>query len=140
MKDGKEYHFIDHTADIMFQASGKNIEKAFENSARALKEVMFSGVKIEDKIKKKFKIEAKDESGLLYRFLEHFLYLLDAESFIFNKVKVKINKKEFELEAEAWGDLRGDYNFTNDVKAITYNSMFVKEEKGKTIVQVVLDV
>ena len=33
-----KYKFLKHTADIKFQAFGKNIEDVFENSALALKE------------------------------------------------------------------------------------------------------
>jgi SHS2 domain-containing protein len=133
-----KYKFLEHTADIMFQAFGKSKKEAFENSAMALKEVMFSGIKFKSKLKRKIKVSAKDDVGLLYRFLEQFLYLLDADDFVFEKVKVKISKNK--LEADVFGDLREGYEFTNDVKAITYNSMFVKEENGKVITQVVIDV
>ena len=44
------------------------------------------------------------------------------------------------LKAVVVGDKSQKYKFNNDVKAVTYNSMFVKEEKGKWITQVVLDV
>lgn len=134
----KKYRFLEHTADIKFQAEGKTLAESFENSALALKEVMFGKIKIESKIKKNIKVEAKDLQGLLYRFLEQFLYLLDAESFIFSKVKVKISG--LKLEAEITGDSASNYKYTNDVKAITYNQMFVKKEKGGFITQVVLDV
>jgi len=135
---GKKFKFLEHTADVKFQAFGKNINEAFENSALALKEVMFGKQKIKENIKKKFKVEADDLPGLLYRFLEEFLFFLDSENFIFEKVKVKIKKDK--LEAEVLGDLAPHYKFTNDVKAITYNQMFVKRDKNKFIVQVVLDV
>jgi len=111
---------------------------AFENAAYALKETMFGKIKIKSEIKKKFKIKAKDNPGLLYRFLEQFLYLLDAENFIFNKVKVKI--KGNKLEADVYGDLASKYKFSNDVKAVTYNQMFVKQTSGGWQIQVVLDV
>ena len=57
---------------------------------------------------------------------------------MFNKVKISIDRNI--LRATATGDDATDYKFTNDVKAITYNQMFVKEEAGKVVVQVVLDV
>lgn len=134
-----KYKFLEHTADIKFQAYGKKLNEAFVNSSMALKEAMFSKIKIKNKIKKKIEVKAKDNPGLLYRFLEQFLYLLDAENFLFSKInKIKIRNNR--LKAEVWGDKASNYKFTNDVKAITYNQMFVKEEKGKFVTQVVLDV
>ena len=54
------------------------------------------------------------------------------------------NNKEYKLSAEVIGDKAGNYKFTNDAKAVTYNNMFVKKEKfkgkDKFICQVVLDV
>ena len=135
-----KYKFLEHTADVKFQANGSSLNKVFENSALALKETMFGKIKIKNDIKKKFKVEADDDSGLLYRFLEQFLYLLDAENFIFSSVKVRIDKEKNKLKAEVLGDLASNYKFTNDVKAITYNQMFVKKEGKIFKTQVVLDV
>ena len=88
-------------------------------------------------------MNGKDKEALLYSFLEEFLFLLDAEDFIVDKIKkikIEIKGKKFELQAEAFGDRASEYKFTNDVKAVTYNQMFVKKEKDKYVVQVVLDV
>ena len=141
-----KYKFLEHTADIKFQAFGKTIEKAFENSAYALLEVITKKIKIKPIIKKKISVKGKDKEALLYNFLEEFLFLLDANNFILsriNKIKVNENKnKEYELNAEIAGDNASNYNFTNNVKAITYNEMFVREEnKNKEwVCQVVVDV
>ena len=58
--------------------------------------------------------------------------------FIFSKVRVKF--KSGRIEVSVKGDKASNYEFTNDVKAITYNDMFVKEEKGNWVCQVVVDV
>lgn len=134
------YQFLEHTADVKFQAFGKTIEEAFLNASLALKETILKGkVRISEKIKKKIKVSGKDKESLLYNFLEEFLFLLDSEGFIFSKVS-KIKIKNNELTCEVIGDKTKNYKISNDVKAVTYNSMFVKKEKGKFIVQVVLDV
>lgn len=134
-----KFEFLEHTADVKFQAFGKSLEKAFENAALALKETIAGKIKIKARIKKKIVIEGKDNPSRLYKFLEEFLYLLDAEDFILSKVKVKFFQKS-RLEVEVWGDNSRNYKFTNEVKAVTYNQMFVKKEKAGWICQVVLDV
>ena len=138
------YKFLEHTADIKFQAFGKTIEEAFENSVYALNSVI-SKEKIKDALVTKIKVTGKDYESLLYNFLEEFLFLLDSENFVFNKINrmrdIKLNKnKEYELIADVSGDSSKKYEFEQNVKAITYNEMFVKQEKGKWICQVVVDV
>lgn len=132
------FKFLEHTADIKFQAFGKTLEEAFENSALAMTNSMFDG-KIKENISKKIKVKGKDNERLLYEFLEELLVLLDSEDFILSKVK-RVKIKNNELEAEFIGDKASEYDIHIIVKAITYNEMFVKKEKDKYITQVVLDV
>ena len=76
---------------------------------------------------------------LLYNLLEEILYLLDAEDFLMSKIKIKLVNKN-KLDVKISGDKASNYKFTNNVKAVTYNEMFVKKDKNKWIAQVVLDV
>ena len=134
-----KYRFLKHTADVKFQSFGKTIEESFENAAYALQETMIKEIKVKNKIKKKIEIGGKDKEALLYNFLEEFLFLLDSEDFIFAKIK-NIKIQDDKLETEILGDKASNYKFSNDVKAITYNEMFVKKEKDKYVCQVVVDV
>lgn len=135
----KKFKFLEHTADVKFQAFGKTIEQVFVNSALAEKETICGKIKVSSKIKKEITVSGKDNESLLYSFLEKFLYLLDAEDFLLNKVKeIKISKGK--LKATFLGDSAKRYKFRNSVKAVTYNEMFVRKEKNTWITQVVLDV
>ena len=134
-----KYKFLEHTADVKFQAFGENIDEVFKNSALALKETICGKKKIKEIKKKIIKISGKDIESLLYNFLEEILYFLDADKFIISKVK-NIKIKGFELDAVLIGDYAKNYKFTNNVKAVTYNEMFIKKQKSKWVSQVVLDV
>jgi SHS2 domain-containing protein len=135
----KEYEFLEHTADVKFRAFGKNLEEVFENSAKALVKTICEE-KINKKRIRKMELGAKDLEGLLYEFLEEILFLIETKGIIFAGVKrIKIDKK-FRLIGEFYFDENENYEIHLDVKAITYNEMFVKKEKGKWISQVVLDV
>lgn len=134
-----KFKFLEHTADIKFQAFGKSEEELFENCALALRDSIYHGIKVKENKRKTIKAEGKDYESLMYNFLEEIIYLLDAEDFLIVKVeKIKIDK--LKLKAIIVGDKASDYKFTNPVKAVTYNEMFVKEEHGKWTSQVVLDV
>jgi len=75
---------------------------------------------------------------LLYNFLEELLFLLDTGDFFLASCKVKIENNK--LEAELQGDNAKNYEAVIDVKAITYNEMFIKKEKSGWIIQAVVDV
>lgn len=143
-----KYKFIEHTADIKFQAFGKTIEKVFENSALALKDSI-SEDRVDKKVEKEIVVQGKDLEELLYGFLEEFLVLFDGEGFILSLVeRLEIEEKEesYKLKANILGDYLNkegkgrDYEISNHVKAITYNEMYVKKEKDKWVSRVVIDV
>lgn len=134
-----KFKFLPHTADVKFQAFGNSIEEAFENSAIALKETICGKKKIKSKLKKEIKISGTDFESLLYKFLEEIIYLLEGENFIISKIK-KLKIQDMKLTAEIFGDNTKNYKFTNPVKAVTYNDMFIKKENKKWVAQVVVDV
>ncbi len=139
-----KYKFLKHTADAKFQAYGKTLEEAFSNAAVAMFEVITKTGKIEKKLTKKIEVKAKDKEALLYKWLEELLFLLDTKFFMLNSIrnmKITRNKENYILKAEAIGDtFKEKYKLHGAVKAVTYEEMFIKEEKGKAIVQVVLDI
>lgn len=135
----QKFKFLEHTADVKFQAFGKKVEEVFENSALAFKEAVCGKRKIKEEKEKIIKVNGKDFESLMYVFLEKILYLLEAEDFFISKVK-EIEIKNFRLKARIVGDSAKNYKFTNSVKAITYSEMFIKKRGNRWISQVVLDV
>jgi len=133
-----KFKFLEHTADIKFQAFGKSLEEVFANSALAMFNSMFDG-KVKKTEKFNVETEGKDNESLLYNFLEELIILFDGKQFFLSGVE-KIEIKNGKLKAEVVGDKTENYKISLDVKAITYSEMFVKQEKGKWISQVVLDV
>ncbi len=135
-----KYQFIEHTADVEFEAQGKSLEEVFSNCLYAFVESISKNKILEKKIKK-FEIKGNDLENLLYNFLEEFLILFDSENFILSKIlKIEIDEKNFKLKCEFSGDDAKNYEIVSHVKAVTYNSMFVKKEKDKWTAHVVLDV
>lgn len=134
------FKFLPHTADIKIQVQAKTLNSGFKDSAIALKKTIIED-NIKEKQTKKIKIKAQDIKSLLYGFLEEFLYLLDAENFLLSNIKnIKINKDKFELTATIKGDKASNYDFTNDVKAITYSDMQIQKNSKGYKLQFVLDV
>lgn len=140
----KPYEYLPHTADVRFRAHGKSLEDVFANSALALENIMIDTKKVEPLIERKIQVQAKEPERMLFEFLGRLLFLLDAEGFVLNKIsKIQIERKgaKYILDAIALGDEMSDkYETHTQVKAITYNEMSVKEEKGMWTVTAVADV
>ncbi len=137
-----KYKFLQHTADAKFQSYGKTLEEAFSNAALAMMSLLIEPEKVKVKIRKVIEIDAESEEALLYDFLSRFLFLFDAEGFILNnikKIEIKKDEQKFRLKAELIGDNNKNYQVHPVVKAVTYNSMFIKKEKDIYTVQVVVD-
>tara|TARA_Y100000310_G_scaffold73238_1_gene69418 strand:+ start:3946 stop:4326 length:381 start_codon:yes stop_codon:yes gene_type:complete len=126
----------------MFEAKGKDLNELFVECSKALNETIHGDVKLVEQVKKEIKVEAKDLDGLLYKFLEEFLFLLDSENLIFDKIEdLKVDEESLILKATLVGDNAEKYHFTNDVKAITFNNLKIADDdNGSYSVRVVLDV
>jgi SHS2 domain-containing protein len=135
----KNIKFLEHTADIKFQALGKTLEESFKNAGLALVKSMYNK-KVKAKEKVKFKVKGQDLESLLYSFLEEFLFLFEAKGLIASKIKVKISKDKKSLSAEIQGDDAKNYKIHTHIKAVNYNEMFVKKQNNKWVCQVVLDI
>ncbi len=134
-----KYEFLEHTADIKFRAYGKSLGECFGNAALAMFNAMYKG-KVKSALSKKVKVKGDDLEGLLYNFLEELIVLVDAKNFFVSRVDVKVDIGKMEVFGEIFGDDAKNYAIGLDVKAITYNDMFVREENGKWVCQVVVDV
>jgi len=133
-----KYKFLEHRADAKFQAFGKTLEEAFSNAALAMTSVMTDPIKIKSKIKHKISVKGEDKKSLLYNFLEQSLILLDTKKFLLHKIR-NIKIKDNKLTAELIGDnFNNQYKIKINIKAVTYNDMFIKEKPY--IIQVVVDI
>lgn len=143
----EKFKFFEHTADVEFEAYGKTLKKAFANAALAMFEIMTDTKEIKPKIKKEIEVESEDLEALLYDYLEELLVIHEIENLVFSKFKIESIEKEdkkdnYRLKGYAEGEKYNPekHESRTAVKAVTYNSMFVKETKEKSTVHVVLDV
>lgn len=138
----KAFEFLPHTADVKFLAYGKTLEEAFANAALATTAVMTDDV-IQSHIEKKIAVTSAKKDSLLYDFLEKLLYFVDTEGFLVGEVKqlaIVQKGKGYSLHAIVRGDAAEGYDVSMQIKAVTYNDMFIKEERTGVTIQVVLDI
>lgn len=130
--------FLEHTADVLFEAENENFEKALEDAAAALSKT------ISDKVEKIEEFEFEENAENLEELVVFVLSRLLAESQILGLLpggmRIKELKKEegkFKLMAKGWA---GKGESKTDVKAVTYHLLKVEESEGKCKIRVLLDV
>lgn len=133
------YEYLEHTADKKIKASGKDLAEAFGEGALAVYNIILNTKKVEAVRQHRIEIESESKKALLYDFIDELLYILDVEGFVACKIK-SIEIKEKKLTAFLVGDSYRNYDHHGDVKAMTYNEMDIKEEKGKATIIFVVDV
>ena len=140
-----KFEFLEHTADVYIASYGETISEAFENAAIAMFEVMTDTKNIEPKLEDTIAVEAEDEQGLLYNWLEALLVNFDIKNRIYSKLKIlslKKNKHFFSLNAKIWGETFDPKKHLQKVgvKAVTYHRMkIIKDQNGVTL-EFILDI
>lgn len=142
----KKYKIVPEiaTADMCFRAFGASLEEAFANAGFAMFDIISDADRIKPKVAEEIKVESEDLQALLFDFLSELLYLQDTKRLLFSEFDVKIDKPKnktgkYKLTARARGQEMDGIELRNQVKAITYHLMEIKEEKGLWTIQVILD-
>jgi len=86
------YELLEHTADVMIKAHGRDLEECYSNAAYALFDQMVDVTKVETRTEVCFEVEGHDLESLLYNFLSEFLYLHDAKRLVLREFDVRIQR------------------------------------------------
>ncbi len=130
-----EYRFLEHTADIMFEAYGKDYSEALQNAAKAMFSV-FGSAKEEKSAS--FSVTAHNLEELTVQALADVLAYMDTHEIVFSRLQVKkFDRKKCHLEVQAFGEEKRP---RDAVKAVTYHELMVKEDKEGWTIRIILDV
>jgi SHS2 domain-containing protein len=137
----EKFRFLEHTADVKYEAFGKTLAEAFENAAVVVHKVVTQD-KVKPVIEKKIKVKSKTKRALLYDFIEEIVFLMDTKHMLVCEAKVKIREKNnnFELEAILKGDNCRSYECHGDIKSMTYSDLAIEEKRGSVKLTIVLDI
>ena len=145
MATGKNFEFLEHTADAYIAAYGKDLTEAFETAALAMFDVMTEVEKVKAEVEDYVEVEAEDEYALLYSWLEDLLAKSDIDEMLYSKFKILSIEKTsdgFRLKAEIWGEKFSPEKHPQKVgvKAITYHRMEILKETNKVTLRFILDI
>jgi SHS2 domain-containing protein len=134
------------TADLAFEAFGKDYDELFVNAGLALESAMIELNSLEPVRRQNIKIESDSVENLLLLFLEELVFLKDAKRLLFNKLDCKVTRTGrgvWKLENRSLGEIidSGKHKLGVDVKAVTKHLFKLEKLPRKPFrTQVVLDV
>ncbi|MCL5117379.1 MAG: archease [Candidatus Marsarchaeota archaeon] len=136
---GKKYEYVDHTADIEFNAFGGSVEEAFKNSALALFDIISDIKKVKAEETRTYKIAIKEDAdtleNLLWQFLQSCLSILDAKDrfgFDVHLLKIKVipgRNKKYTLSSVVLSKKRTETYFKLEAKGVSKYALKVSEDK-----------
>jgi len=139
----KSHRFLEHTADVLFEAEGDSFEEALEAAADALLETVADTKKVNTKEKVEIKEKASDLGDLAVFVLSDILSSMDADELFFKKFKVEEFRKENEgyfLRGIAYGSPADPRIGRTVVKGVTHGMLKVEEKGGRWRMRILLDV
>ncbi len=128
------YELLEHTADVMVKAHGKDLDECFSNAAYALFDQMVDASRIDLETQVSFEVEGHDLESLLYNFLSEFLYIHDAKQLVLREFDVKIQGDRLSCRARGERLSHKKHGQRHEVKAITYHMLSVDPKEPSVTV------
>jgi SHS2 domain-containing protein len=133
------------TADIAFEATGRDLPELFKDAADAMINVMIDNLDaIEPRETRNIELSNEKIDMLLFDFLQELIYFKDAERLLLRTREVRINERDQKcfLKAKAAGEPldAARHHQRADVKAVTLHDFSVEKEDGGWKARVLLDI
>lgn len=141
------YRFLEEigTADIAFEATGRDLPELFKDSADATMNVMIDNLgAIEPRETRQIELSNDQADMLLFDFLQELIFFKDAERLLLRvgNVRIEQSEKKYCLEAKATGEPLDPTRHRQraDVKAVTLHNFSVEKKEGGWKARVLLDI
>jgi len=141
------YKFLEEigTADIAFEAVGRDLPELFRDAADATMNVMIDNLDaIKPRETRHIELSNDKIDMLLFDFLQELIYFKDAERLLLRTREVRIDERDQKcfLKAEAAGEPldAARHHQRADVKAVTLHDFSVEKEDSGWKARVLLDI
>jgi len=141
------YHYLEEigTADIAFEATGRDLPELFTVAAEATMNVMIDNLDaIESRETRQIELSNDNLEMLLFDFLQELIYFKDAKRLLLRARETQIDQKDdqYFLKAALAGEQLNDTRHQQraDVKAVTLHGFSVEKEEGGWKANVLLDI
>lgn len=130
----ERYVLIDHTADMMVKAFGKNLEECFGNAAYALFDQTVDLSNIETSETTEIRVSGIDDEDRLFSFLSEMLFIEDADNLILKEFDVRFEGEDVVCTARGETLDRTRHRVRSEVKAVTYHMMNIDRDEPSVTV------
>jgi SHS2 domain-containing protein len=141
------YHYLEDvgTADIAFEATGRDLSELFTASSDATMNVMIDNLDaIEPRETRQIELSNDNVEMLLFDFLQELIYFKDAKRLLLRACNIQIDHKADTccLKAKVAGEQLDDSRHQQraDVKAVTLHGFSVEKDNGGWKAKVLLDI
>ena len=141
------FHYLEEigTADIAFEATGRDLPELFTAAADATINVMIDNLDaIESREARKIELSNDNVEMLLFDFLQELIYFKDASRLLLRARETHIDQKgeTYFLKAKVAGERLDDTRHQQraDVKAVTLHGFSVEKQDGGWKAKVLLDI
>lgn len=135
------FSLLDHTADLGMQVHGVDLVNLFEEAARSIIYIMMRAPRAEKKTKAmKLRVDAKDLSDLMVRWLGEILYLLQGEMKVVTHVKIdSISPVHLFANLKTAPFDPNRHKIFREIKAVTYHQIDVARKNDLWEARVIFD-
>jgi len=141
------YHYLEEigTADIAFEATGRDLPELFTAAADATMNVMIDNLDaIEPRETRQIELSGDKIDMLLFDFLQELVYFKDAKRLLLRARETQIDQKDeaYFLKAKVAGEPLDDTRHQQraDVKAVTLHGFSVEKHDDGWKAKVLLDI
>lgn len=138
------YSYLDHISDVYIHVLNDTLEGIFEEAAIASFDVIIDTSNVRNKTSISVKLDADDLEQLLYKWIDHLLYIFDAKSFAISKTEVIVSERKTNpsLTAKIYGENYDPKKHGQKVaiKAMTYSLMRISKKRDHWEAYFVLDI
>lgn len=134
LRSMERYVLIDHTADMMIKAFGKNLEECFGNAAYALFDQTVDLSNIGTSETTEIRVSGIDEEDRLFSFLSEMLFIEDADNLILKEFDVRFEGEDVVCTARGETLDRTKHRVRSEVKAVTYHMMNIDRDEPSVTV------
>lgn len=135
-----KYRILPHTADIRLEIVGKNRKELFRNAVDGLNKIMVAESCLHFDGREKINVGAAELKFLLVDFLNEIVSRAQINKKIYKISKISFSEKDGGVFVSADLESCKTGNFKEDVKAVTYHELEIKESEKGLKALVVMDI